>query len=329
MIRRRLALAAAALALVLPLAGCMTVHGERADIPSVAPAEAARVLANFAAVDNEATKTWNPQLLGRIESGPLGAIDSAGVRAKHANNPGGNPQFSALAFSDATFWIPEQVGWPKFFVADAAANRGTPGARWLLLFRRGAAGEPWRAAFLAVTTADSLPALARDRSGHVVPVPLTGGDLLVPPGRLGTTYTAYLQSGAHADEFAGGGATSQLRATRRDQARTPDSVTQYADQPADDGDFAPVALRTRDGGALVFFGTRHQSRSTYRAGYNLAIDPDTRALMTGTPKTSVTLSHVAQQLVTVPKARGGSGAGGPGQVVFVSRLVGLVSASGQ
>ncbi|MCL2553206.1 MAG: hypothetical protein FWE75_13810 [Actinomycetia bacterium] len=326
MIRRRLALRAATLALVLPLAGCMTVHGERADIPSVAPAEAAKVLSHFATVDNEATKTWNPQLLGQIESGPLGAIDGAGVRAKHANNPGGNPQFSALEFSDSKFWIPKQVGWPKFFVADTATNRGTAGARWLLLFRRGAASEPWRAAFLAVTTADSLPALATDQGGHVEPVPLTGGDLVLPPGKLSSAYTGYLQDGTGADEFAKGAATSQLRANRHAQARTPNSVTQYADQPASDGDFTPVALRTKDGGALVFFGTRHQSKSTYRAGYNLAIDPDTRALMTGTPKTSVTLSHVAQELVTVPKSGSGSGSG---QVVFVSRLVGLVSAAGE
>jgi hypothetical protein len=325
MIRRRLGLGAAAIALALPLAGCMTVHGERADIPSVAPAEAAKVLSHFATVDNQATKTWDAQLLGQIETGPLGAIDGAGVRAKHANNPGGNPSFSALAFSDSKFWIPKQVGWPKFFVADTAPNRGAPGTRWLLLFRRASASDPWRAAYLAVASEGSLPAPATDQDGHVLPVPVTGGGLLLAPAKVGTAYTGYLQNGTAASEFAKGAATSTLRSTRQAQARTPNSVTQYADQPADEGEFAPVALRTKDGGALVFFGTRHQSKSTYRAGYKLSVDQDTRALMTGTPKTSVTLSHVGQQLVTVPKA---GGSGGPGQVVFVSRLVGLVSATG-
>ncbi|MBY8876404.1 hypothetical protein [Actinacidiphila acidipaludis] len=326
MIRRRLGLGAAAIALTLPLAGCMTVHGERADIPSVAPAEAARVLAHFATVDNEATKAWDAPLLGRIETGPLGAIDGAGVRAKHATDPGGNPSFSPLAFSDSRFLIPRQVGWPKFFVAETTPNRGTPGARWLLLFRRASADETWRAAYLAVATKDSLPALATDRDGHVLPVPVTDGGLLLSPAKVGTAYTAYLQHGTGASEFAGGVATSQLRNTRAKQARTPNSVTQYADQPADDGDFAPVGLRTKDGGALVFFGTRHQSKSTYRAGYRLSVDASTRALMTGTPTTSVTLSHVGQQMVTIPKA---AGSGGTGRVRFISRLVGLVSATGE
>ncbi|SEO25258.1 hypothetical protein [Actinacidiphila rubida] len=326
MIRRRLGLGAAAIALVLPLGGCMTVHGERALIPSVAPDEAAKVLAGFATVDNEATKAWDPQLLARIETGPLGAIDGAGVRAKHVNNPGGNPKFSPLTFSDTKYWIPRQVGWPKFFVADTATNHAAAGSRWLMVFRRDAASEPWRAAYLAVAAEGTLPRLATDGDGHVVPVPADGGGLLLAPGTLGTAYTGYLQHGTGADRFAKGAATSTLRANRGDQARTPNSVTQYADQPADDGDFAPVALRTQDGGALVFFGTRHQAKSTYRAGYNLSIDPDTRALMTGTPRTSVTLSHVGQQMVTVPKA----GATGPGgQVVFISRLVGLVGAAGE
>lgn len=320
-IRRRLSLAAAATALSLPLAGCMTVHGERADIPSATPAQAASVLRHFTDVNNQASKTYDARLVDQIEAGPLGAADHAGVTARHAGNPGGNPSFTPLVLSDPKFWIPRQVGWPKFFVADVATNRGS-GTRWLLVFRRAGAGQPWHADFLAVVDAKTLPAPARDRHGYVVPVPVHGGGLLAPPARLGTLYAGYLQNGDHADDFAPGSATTQLRADRGAHARTADSVTQYADQAADGGDYTPVALRTADGGALVFFGTRHQSKSTYRAGYQLSVDQDTRALMTGTPRTSVTLSHVAEQLVAVPAS------GGTGRITFVSRLVGLVAAAG-
>ncbi|MYS24645.1 hypothetical protein GA0115240_16689 [Streptomyces sp. DvalAA-14] len=320
MIRRRLGSGAAALALAVPLAGCMTVHGERADIPSVRPAEAAQVLAHFAAVSNAATKAYDPALVTRIEAGPLGAIDEAGLRAEHAVSPAGNPAYAPLVFSDPRFLIPRQVGWPKFFVADTAVNRGT-GVRWLLVFRRAAAGRPWKADYLAVAAAGAVPAPATDGHGGAVAVPPAGTDLLVQPARVAASYTTYLQQGAGA-VFAAGSSTTQLRATRDEHARTPDSVTQYADQPAQGGDFDPVALRTKDGGALVFFGTRHQSRATYRAGYRLAIDADTKALMTGTPHTSVTLSSVGQQLVAVPRG------GGTGQVTFLSRIVGLVSAQG-
>jgi hypothetical protein len=326
MIRRRLCLGAAAVALAVPLAGCVTVHGERENVPSVQRAEAATVLAHFTAVNNEATRSYDERYIPQIESGPLGAIDAAGVRSAHTLHPQGASSYTPLVLSDTKFLIPKQVGWPKFFVADAASNRAKD-SRWLLLFRRGSAAEPWKADYLAVISPDALPPLATDQDGYLLPVPAAQTGLLVQPGQLSAAYSDYLQSGADADDFAPGGSTTQVRADRAARARTADSVTQYADQADTSGDFAPAALRTKDGGALVFFGTRHQSKSTYRAGYNLSIDAGTRALMTGTPKTSVTLSHVGQQLVTVPRAAAGSA--GAAQITFVSRLIGLVGAQGE
>jgi hypothetical protein len=321
MFRRRLGLGAAAIALTVPLAGCVTVHGERENIPSVRPAEARKVLAHFAEVNNAATKAYDAHLIDQVEGGPLGAIDGAGVRARHVDSPGGAPSFSPLVLSDPKFVIPKQVGWPKFFVADTASNR-SQGSRWLLLFRRGSADEPWKADYLAVIAPGALPALATDQQGYAVAVPAAESGLLLPPQQLSAAYTGYLQSGTDATDFADGPSTSQVLASRKADARTANSVTQYADQADVQGDFAPAALRTEDGGALVFFASRHQSKSTYRAGYRLSLDSDTQALMTGTPKTSVTLSHVGQQVVTVPRSAGGA------KVVFVSRLVGLVGAAG-
>lgn len=320
MIRRRLCLGAAAVALSLPLAGCVTVHGERAYIPSVRPGEAAKVLAGFAAGNNAAVRAYDAGRITKGEAGPLGAIDEAGVRAKHAASPQGNPSYSPLRLSGAKYWIPRQRGWPKFFVADTANNRGPD--RWLLVFRRQSADAPWKADFLAVYAAGQEPSFATDKDGYAQALPLAGTDLLIQPGQMSAAYTAYLQHGT-GTSFAPGALTTQLRAVRARDARTANSVTQYLDQPAQGGDFDPVALRTKDGGAVVFFATRHQSRSTYRAGYRLTVDPDTRALMTGTPHTSVTLSRVAQEAATVP------GGGGTGQVVVLSRLVGLVAAKGE
>jgi hypothetical protein len=322
-VRRRWCLGAAALALTVPLAGCVTVHGERANIPSVRTSEAAAVLAHFTQVNNQAAKTYDQSYVTRIEAGPLGAIDSASVRAAHAKHPSGNSSYSPLVLSDTRFVIPRQVGWPKFFLADTATNRGKD-SRWELLFRRGSAAEPWRADFLAVVAPGSLPDLATDQQGYAIAVPAGAGGLRVAPGHLAAAYAAYLQSGTDAGDFADGPSTSKVRSSRAKNARTANSVTQYADQPAGGGaDFAPAALRTKDGGALVFFATRHQARATFRAGYRLTLDDTTRAMMTGTPRTSVTLTHIGQQLATVPAS------GGSARIGFLSRLLGLVSAKGE
>lgn len=320
--RRRVGLGAAVTALaLLPLAGCVTVHGERENIPSVQQKKAAAVLANFLTVNNRANKANSPQDIRTVESGVLGATDEAGLRARHANHPQGNPGYQPLAFSDARYLIPKQVGWPKYFVADVATNRGKD-SRWLLVFRHAGPDQPWKAVYVAAVPAAHMPDFAKDKDGYAVDLGLGGTDLLVQPGQLSQTYAAYLEKGEGAGTFAEGRSTTQVRADRAALGKTANSVTQYADQPASGGDFTPVALRTADGGAVVFFATRHQSRATFRAGYKLSLDEDTKALMTGTPKTSITRSTVADELVTVP------GAGG-GKVTFLSRVVGLVSAKGE
>lgn len=319
--RRRVCLGAA-VALTLPLAGCMTVHGERENIPSVRQAEAAAVLAKFTEVNNRVGRTYDAKAVTAVESGALGTTDEAGLRAKHTNHPRGNPAYRPLAFSDAHYLIPRQVGWPKFFVVDTATNRSSAN-RWLLVFRRAAAGDPWKASYVASVPTADMPKFARDKGGHAVALGLSGTDLLVQPGQLSAGYAAYLGGSAGSGVFADGPSTSRLRSDRNAHAKTANSVTQYADQPAAGGEFTPVALRTADGGALVFFASHHQSRATFRAGYRLAIDADTRALMTGTPRTSVTLGHLADEAATVPPAGGGK------KVVFLSRVVGLVTVRGE
>src|SRR3954469_10355256 len=127
--RRRVCLGAA-VALTLPLAGCMTVHGERENIPSVRQAEAAAVLAKFTEVNNRVGRTYDAKAVTAVESGALGTTDEAGLRAKHTNHPRGTPAYRPLAFSDAHYLIPRQVGWPKFFVVDTATNRSSAN-RWL------------------------------------------------------------------------------------------------------------------------------------------------------------------------------------------------------
>jgi hypothetical protein len=99
-------------------------------------------------------------------------------------------------------------------------------------------------------------------------------------------------------------------------------VTLYADQTANADTFAPVALRTKDGGALVFFSTRHTEKTTYRTGLTPTVNQFVKALMTGTAKHAVTLGRVSEQMVTVPARADG------GKVTFLSRLVGLVAAKG-
>jgi hypothetical protein len=169
-----------------------------------------------------------------------------------------------------------------------------------------------------------LPTFTRDADGYVEPVPLTGSGLLVQPERLGSAYTGYLQHGTpDATVFATGAATTGERATRAKNGRSADSVTLYADQPANAVASPPVALRTEDGGALVFFSTRHSEKTTYRIGLTPSVNQFVKALMTGHPTHAVTLDWISEQAVRVPAQVDG------GTVSFLSQLEGLVGATGE
>ncbi|MFI7240980.1 hypothetical protein [Streptomyces qinglanensis] len=326
-----LAAAVTAGALLASLTGCVTVHGESAVVPALSEAEAAKVLTTFVAKNNRANTAYDAGLNARIETGALGAIDQAGLKSRKEVRPKGNPDYQPLKLTDTRYLIPEQAGWPKFFVTDSRSNRKGQG-RWLFVFQRQRADGPWKASYLSVVAPDQIPRFARDEHGRVKAVPVGGGSgLTVPPDELSKRYTRYLQEGA-GDDFAAGRHTTALREKREKALERENVRNEFADRAAQPPQYAPFGLRTKDGGALVFFTTLHHHKQTLPRGYKPQIkDPLVKAMMSGTPKQSVTFVRVSEQAVTVPgkRAQGKSGGDSGGKVVFLSRIEGLTAARGE
>ncbi|MFG3256176.1 hypothetical protein [Streptomyces sp. NPDC048172] len=319
-----------AAALTASLAGCVTVHGETAVVPTVDKDEAAQVLKTFTAKNNRANRAYDTELNAAIETGALGSIDQAGLKSRKEIRPRGNPDYRFLKLTDTRYLIPEQAGWPKFFVTDSASNRKGSG-RWLFVFQRDSADAPWKASYLSIVQPDAMPELATGKDGHVEAVP-TGADsgLTVSPGALSKAYTRYLRNGgsgsgsASGAAFAPGPHTTAQRAQRERQMKRENVRNEYVDQPARPPQFNPFGLRTKDGGALVFFSTLHHHKQTLPRGYKPRIkDPLVKALLSGTPKQSVTFVRTAEQTVTVPPKKDG------GKITFLNRISGLTSAQGQ
>ncbi|WP_240649155.1 hypothetical protein [Streptomyces sp. Z26] len=300
------------------LSGCVTVHGEDAVVPAIGKGEAARVLDEFTAVNNRSNRTYDPALNATVEAGALGAIDQAGLKARKKASPGGNADMKPLELTDARFLIPEQAGWPKSFVADTASNRGS-GGRWHLVFQRADADAKWKAVYLAVLDPEKTPEIVVDEDGHAEPVPTSDGeDLTVGPDEVGKAYARYLQRGD--GDFTDGAHTSEWREKRAETAEKPGVRTEWADQGAEPPQFTPFGLRTEDGGALVYFATHHHMKQTVAEGYTPQVkDPYVKALMTGTPKKSLTYVRVSEQAVTVPAKKRG------GDITFLSRITGLTT----
>jgi hypothetical protein len=309
--------------LSLTASGCVVVHGEREVVPAATQAEAARALKDFTTAYNKADKTYDRSLDAARVTGPLADIDGAKLKAGHKNNPGGNPAHSPLKLTDAKFAIPEKAGWPRWFVADTASNKGLADSRWLLVFTRDSANDVWQASYLTVLAAADVPKFTKDDAGWAQPVTANDAALAVEPEKLGQSYVTYLRSGG--DSFAPGTHTSQWRALRKQNASKPGLARQYIDEPLDSGDYAPVGLRTADGGALVFFTTHRYEKQTAAPGTSIPTPTaDVQALTTGEIKQSLTLEFISNQAVLDP----GKGSGDQ-QVSVLGRVEGLTGAKGE
>ncbi|MDW4909379.1 hypothetical protein RB628_29565 [Streptomyces sp. ADMS] len=315
--------AASVTVLSLAASGCVVVHGEREVLPAATRAEAAEALRDFTAAYNEADKAYDRSLDADYVTGALGAIDAARLDAGREVNPAGNPSYVPLEFTDTRFTIPKKAGWPRWFVADSDANKGDE-ARWLLVFTRSNVAEPWAVAYLTLLDPDDVPAFKTDQAGWAEPVTANSAELAVAPKDLSEDYATFLKDGG-GDVFAPGVHTSAWVAQRKKSAIKPGLVTQYIDEPLVKDDFAPLGLRTADGGALVFFATHHYEKQTAALGTSIPTPSDSvLALTKGEIKQSLTLEFVSNQAVLDP-AKGSASQG----VEFLSRIQGLTAAQGE
>ncbi|MET9776056.1 hypothetical protein ABZ023_17680 [Streptomyces sp. NPDC006367] len=306
-------------ALMLTASGCVVVHGEREVLPAATRAEAAKALEQFTAAYNKADKAYDGSLDAEYTTGALAAIDQARLKAGRVNNPGGNPSHTPLELTDAKFTIPKKAGWPRWFLADAAANKGGT-SRWLLVFTRNGLEETWEVAYLTLVAPGKVPDFRTDEDGWAEAVPADAAGLAVPPASLSKEYATYLEDGGKT--FADGTHTSAWRELREKRAVRPGLVTQYIDEPLTDGDYAPLALRTKDGGAMVFFATRHFEKQTAAQGTSVPVpNKDVQALTEGDVKQSLTMEFVSAEVALDPA--------GSGQVSVLGRVQGMTSAKGE
>ncbi|GGJ57763.1 putative lipoprotein [Streptomyces brasiliensis] len=310
-------------ALSLTASGCVVVHGEREVLPATTRAEAAKALQRFTDAYNAADKAYDSSLDEDYVTGALADIDGARLKAGHTNNPGGNSAHQPLKLSDAKFTIPKKAGWPRWFLADAHANKGGD-ARWLLVFTRGSLTEPFQVAYLTLVAPGAVPEFTKDKDGWAEAVPAASPELAIQPRDLSARYTTYLKNGGSG--FAKGAHTSGWRAQRTEDASRPGLATQYIDEPLTNGDYAPLALRTADGGALVFFTTHHYAKQTAAAGASVPTpNQDVQALTKGEIKQSLTLEFVSNEVVLDPKRGTGSGSD---EISMLGRIQGLTAARG-
>lgn len=239
----RVALAAVSAVVLVACSSGGTGRGARGAEPSGEPAvgveESFKVLSEWAARHNEAITSGDMRVWREAVTGALEAPVSARVRVY-----GKLPESARISLANPVLYVPRSGGFPKWFGVAALERSGGKDQQVLGVFVKADAKGGWRAAHW-LTFRGAPPQLAFDRQGYAIPA----ADRGLPA--------------SHADYLASGDESGVEPDTYSADART----KRYGDWEGQPGKFTrgpgpSYALRTEDGGSLVWYGLKQEMTLT-------------------------------------------------------------------
>ena len=241
---------------------------------TLAAAEAA--LADYTAVNNGANAERSDSELALVETGGSDVIDAAAYAIQRA---AGRSPFPAFAPVAATYYIPrsESVGGPRWFVVRVAnafaANPKKVTSTEYLLFTQSAPGGPWRNTVEPyLLTGAAVPQVAIGANGLATAVSLTSGSLAVAPGQLAGLTAASLDGAGRTVSVPAPGDLADRSDRKFWQAKLPTATVTDTDAAAAGTAGQTFALRTSNGGALVFYADSAELTITSPPGSTLRLN---------------------------------------------------------
>ncbi|KAB2351873.1 hypothetical protein F8566_04295 [Actinomadura rudentiformis] len=274
--------------------------------PALSKTEAAQVLELYKVTADRASRRLDAKSLAAVETGPQLAMDTATFKlhraAEHrvAGRGAGN-----ASFGKPTFYIPRINGHPRWFAADVTAGTGKDTLRHAFVFTQAKPSDPWLLAADPHPSGAALTKIALDEEGYATTVRPSERELALQPARLPATHAALLSGGPKAPGAAGlapGPQTTQAYdGLRRTQDRLmPGGITLSSHFTPEPG---PVyALRTTDGGALVWYVVRQNEAYSSSKQGKLAVTGDLVGLAPPSAvKTHLDTVVLVQYLAAVPR----------------------------
>jgi hypothetical protein len=285
----RRALVAACAAIALPaasaIAACGSASGQHSSGPAAAPSvitkqQAQQALSQYTATNNRSNQARDASLLATYEGGSSYQIDRGQYRWTKVTDPA-NHAYTQISYLNPVFYIPQQLHYPAWFAArvysqDAKKPQSGPAAQYqYLVFTRSSASAKWMAVLEpgVVSGSGSPPQVATDANGYAQTVTAADAQrLAAAPAKLPAMDVSYLNYGTYQQM------TKQLQQARGLKPKAQAKPVTFANGQANLVDLHdesfwsksmpqgssqsvlhattsdPVyALRTTDGGALVFY----------------------------------------------------------------------------
>ncbi|REE98496.1 hypothetical protein [Thermomonospora umbrina] len=301
-------------------AACGGGSAEKSGDPALSKQQAASVLERYEQIKNEvherAARALDGDLLATAETGPQYQMDVASYKLLRA----AKEKFRPLQYGEPTFFIPRVTGYPRWFAAEATSRvvvrqggkeKLARPVRHAMLFTQNGPQAPWLLAGDPLPAGESLVGkIDLDEEGLADAVPPTDGEkLVVSPAELRVAHAALLSKGPGAADqgavLAGGPATDQAHAALQkatDQFQTLGITLTSRFVPHS----APVyALRTNDGGALVWYVLQQNETYTANAPGKLSVVGDLKGLIPAKAvRTRLDTTVLVQYLARIPATKG-------------------------
>ncbi|MFE0129989.1 hypothetical protein ACFWY6_00085 [Streptomyces sp. NPDC059037] len=280
---------------------------ERELPPALTKQQALAEIGRYATVNNKANADRDRALLDTIEDGPLYAMSVSEYKETEGLTKSERKAYKPWAYDtqNAKLYIPRIApGQPRWFAAALSGTKGKAPNR-LAVFAEQPQHKRWEMVSVADLYGTDLPKVALDADGYATAVAANSNKDLAAGADL-------LRSGV-LDNFATGGQNSGKKVFTESKASSQQikvhdkTVKQYGSQGT--STFAGAtnryrdayALKTTDGGALVFFSHTHtQTDAVARSGLQLNPGKDDRAWLHDIPRTSIRYEFVCNDAATVP-----------------------------
>ncbi|GGU55271.1 putative lipoprotein [Streptomyces albospinus] len=275
--------------------------------PALTKQQALAEIDRYSAVNNKANSDNNRDLLDTVEDGPAYAMSVSEYKESEGLAQSERKAYEPWAYDtqNAQLYIPRLApGQPRWFAAALSGTKGKAPSR-LAVFAEQPQHKRWEMVSVADLYGTDLPKVALDADGYATAVAANDNKDLAAGADL-------LRSGI-LDNFATGGQNSGKKTFTESKASSQqvkvhdETVTQYGSQGT--STFAGAtnryrdayALKTSDGGALVFFSHTHtQTDAVARSGLQLNPGKDDRAWLHDIPRRSIQYTFVCNDAATVP-----------------------------
>jgi len=270
--------------------------------PPITRTQAQQLMAAYTTANNSANAQASQTLLATVEGGGSLAIDSGIYDAQRASHAAGFPAYGPVS---ASYYIPLEspAAYPHWFavrVTNAQTASGKVFNTEYVVFTQAAAGARWLDTVEPfIFPSATLPSVALNASGYATAVPSSATGLALSPGAASAATATTLDSGTGQPANPGNLADEENLASFSKSLPSHTSVTSRHSASTS----PTFALRTTDGGALLFYDVGARLTLAAPPGGTLHVTIP-GFVSSGSQASQVTLDYLDQFAVVDPPTAG-------------------------